>query len=631
MAIVDKSPLNMQLRVNVALGVCAACFFVIILRLYYLQILRGDFFRERSENNRLRTVYTQPPRGFVFDRDGKVLVRNRPSFNIDLVVEDAPDPKATLETLADVLHMDRATLVERGAGAGRRTKFEPRLILKDVSRDVVAQVVAHRYRLPGIVVDVVPAREYLYGEFASHVMGYIREITQVQLEQPFYALYRQGDLVGQFGIEYQWEEFLQGRRGVQNVIVNAMGNKIGEASFEPETAGNNLTLTIDFDVQKRADEALEGKKGGVVALHAKTGEVIAMSSAPRFDPNMFTSEITSDMWSVLKSRESLSNRTMQGGYPPGSVFKIFMAAAALNEGVTDTHEGVNCPGFLPFGGRRFGCHKRTGHGGVALREALVMSCDVYFYTIGQRLGIDTIHDYSTRFGLGLKTGVGLGPGKESAGIVPSTAWKKKYFRKVEDQKWYPGETLSVAIGQGALVTTPLQVARGVAALVNGGNLLKPYLVKQIQSDDGNFVDDNFKTEVIGSLGIPEKILKVVRDDLVGVVNDQRGTGHKAKMDKDVPVIVGGKTGTAQAATLGLGDRHAHLQDHAWFVGFAPAEDPEIVVAALIENGGHGGAAAAPVVKEVMDAYFRKKLGIPKVDPAGAEKAAAAAPARDLSD
>jgi len=573
-----------------------------VVRLWYLQIIHGEFFRDRSENNRLRTIYLPSPRGLIFDRNGELLVRNRPSFNIDLVVEDSPDPKKTVEVLAEIVGEDPQLLFERLSKQTKRRRFEPKILLRDISRDMVGRISAQRHRLPGIIVSVVPRREYVRGDFASHVVGYIREISQEQLKSQTYRGYRMGDDVGQAGIESDLERYLRGERGSQAVIVNAMGNKIGEAFFQPEIPGTNVTLTIDTKVQLVADKLLEGKKGAIVVMDVRSGDILAMSSGPRFDPNIFTSEISKEDWSDLTSskEDKLSNRVVQGAYPPGSVFKIFVATAALADGVVTTDEHMTCNGALQFGTRSFRCHKHSGHGSVDLFDSIVQSCDVFFYTIGQRLGVDRIHHYARDvFGFGQPTGLGLGD--ESAGLIPSTQWKQEYFRNPEDKRWYPGETLPVAIGQGAVTTTPLQVARALAAFVNGGNLLKPRIVKQLVASDGRVIQQvSDQPEDVGKVNLKPWVFEQVKRAMVGVVEDKRGTGHRAALPKESGISVGGKTGTAQVASRESGSKR---EDHAWFAGYAPADKPQIVAVAILENSGHGGAVAAPIVREVMAAYF----------------------------
>lgn len=622
---VERGGVNLQFRVAVALGIVGALMLVLVLRLWSLQVLRNEYYMTLSEQNRLREVYIPPTRGIIMDRHGRVLAKNRPSFNVEFVAEDCPEPERVMNDLAELLSMDPTLLRTRSMQAGRRRKFEPRLLAKDVTRDQIARVAANRYRLPGVVINVVPTREYVYGEFAAHVLGYIREITRGQLDQAAYAEYRQGDQIGQYGLEARWERELQGRRGIQHVVVNAMGTRTGEASFQSDIPGKNLTLTLDYDLQRAAEEALHDQKGAIVAMDARSGEVLALSSHPGFDPNIFAGEIDTALWRDLTTGPGrrLNNRAVQGVYPPGSVFKVFMSVAGLAEAVIDPRERVECPGYLPFGGRNFRCHKRSGHGSVALYEALVQSCDVYYYTLGNRLGVDRIHDYATRFGLGRPTELELTD--EARGLIPSSEWKRRAnARNPANQRWFPGETLSVAIGQGAVTTTPLQITRGIAALVNGGKVMKPYLVREVASPDGGYRDADFAPEVLSTIELDPKIVHEVVDAMVGVVNDKHGTGRRAQL-KGVPLPVGadgghgrkegeeqwlyppitvaGKTGTAQVISLDATTKHDAHEDHAWFSAFAPAENPEIVVTALIENGGHGGVTAAPAVQQVMTAYF----------------------------
>lgn len=595
MAAVEKNGLNIQVRVRRAFVIVCVSFLVVVATLWYLQVVHGAHYRERSENNRLRAVFVPPPRGVILDRNGSVLVKNRPSFNVELVLEDCPDPERVVTRLAEIVGTDAAEIRGRLASQGARRRYEPKILLKDIDRDLVGRVMAQRYDLPGVVVNVTPTRDYPHGKTAAHVLGYIREISQPQLESDRYKEYRRGDIIGQFGVESTLEPQLRGKRGVEFVVVNATGSRIGESSFEPATPGGDVALTIDLPTQRAADEAFRDKTGAVVALSPKTGEILALTSSPAFDPNIFTSELESATWRELTTGRArpMTNRAVQGTYAPGSVFKMIVAAAALAEGVTDPAERIFCPGYLQFGGRPFKCHKHAGHGAVNLYDALVQSCDVYFYTVGQRLGVDRIHDYATRFGLGQSTGVDLV--HEARGIIPSTEWKRTFFKNPANKKWFPGETLSVAIGQGAVTTTPLQLAQAMAALVNGGFITRPSLVR----------DEKNEPQKRRSIGVEAKVRSVVADALVGVVADPRGTGHRARLPVDLGVSVGGKTGTAQVVSLEKAGNHAHLADNAWFVGFAPADDPQIVVAALVENGGHGGSAAAPVVRAVMEAFFRR--------------------------
>ena len=598
----ERQAINITPRILGAFSVVVVCLAGLVVRLWYLQIEQGDFFRDRSENNRLRTLYIAPARGLIRDRNGEVLVRNRPSFNVELVTEDSPDPASTVAVLAEIVGQDPSELQQRLSKQGKRRRFEPKLLLRDVSRDLVGQISAQKHRLPGITISSVPTRDYPFGELSSHVFGYIREVSGEQLKSPAFSGYMMGDVVGQYGVESEMERYLRGERGTQSIVVNALGSKIAESFRNPDKPGSDITLTLDRRIQVAADEALNGLKGAIVVMDVRSGDILALASAPRFAPSMFTSEIGKDAWADLidPKANKLSNRALQGAFPPGSVFKIFVAAAALSEGVISPEEKIFCPGYLQFGKRAFKCHKHSGHGSVNLFDAIVQSCDVYFYVVGQRLGIDRIFRYAHDiFGFGEPTH--LMDIDESDGVVPSTKWKETYFKKPEDQKWYPGETLSVAIGQGAVTTTPIQVARGLAAVVNGGKLLKPRIVQKIVAGDGRILlQAPAAPEVLQNVAIEPEVLERLKGAMVGVVEHRRGTGHQAALPEEFQIGIGGKTGTAQVASRESGVKD---EDHAWFAGYAPARNPEVVVVALVENGGHGGVAAAPLVRKVLAAYF----------------------------
>lgn len=602
LAQMERSGFNPQRRALIALLVFSVGMALVVVRLWYLQIVRGTFFLDQSENNHRRTIFVQPARGEITDRNGTVIAKNRPSFNIELVTEDAKDPKATLRELAAILKRDPEVLISRLANQNKRKRYEPKLIVSDVTRDEVALVSAQRYRLPGVVVNVYPAREYLYNERAAHVVGYVREVTKDQLTRPEYGGYRQGDVVGQYGVEAKWERLLQGQRGRQDVIVNAVGARIGELSFTPDQPGHITELTIDMRLQQVADEALAGRSGAVVAMDPNTGEILALTSAPAFDPNIFTRELDPAVWQDISrgKGKKLNNRAVQGAYPPGSTFKSFMVVAGLAEGVITPTEKIFCPGFYRFGNRSYGCHKKTGHGYVNLEEALIQSCDVYFYVLGQRLGIDRIHDWASKFGFGSITGINLV--NEVPGIVPSTAWKRRYFRKEADKRWYPGETLSVAIGQGATTVTPLQLARGLSALVNGGKLLQPYVVKRVISSENGVVIEQYEPKIVGTIDAPKIAIDMSKKAMEGVVNNPKGTGRNAIVP-GANFKVAGKTGTAQVVSLEMTSKHQHFNDHAWFMAYAPADNPKLVVSIIVENAGHGGAEAAPIARKLFETYF----------------------------
>jgi penicillin-binding protein 2 len=595
---------NLGLKIRVSTFVVFTCFGILLCRLWYLQVVLGNYFQKRSENNRVQTIYVPAPRGIIADRDGRVVANNRPSYDLQITREDIDDVKATLKLLAEILREPLSDIEARYAKAlSQARRFEPVTLSRDLDRSTVAKLSANRFKLPGVSINVVPTRNYIFGSFASHVFGYLREINLAQLEAPEFTHYKVGDMVGQTGVEKTWEHYLQGKRGRKRVVVNALGSRVGQLSGDSESKGNTVQLTIDFDVQREAEKQLEKKSGAVVAMNPNTGEILALASAGSYNPNVFSGNLSQATWKDLSQGQKLSNRAIQGAYPPGSVFKVIMAVAGLAEGVISEHDSVHCPGYYYFARRRYGCWKKGGHGKVSLHKALVSSCDTYFYQLGQRLGIDQIHKYATLFGLGERTYINLPD--ERSGLIPSRQWKKSAFRDPRNQIWFPGETLSVAIGQGAVTVTPLQLARATALLVNGGKLVKPQVASAILSSDNEVLFERPEFQDAQQVAIPSNILSKVSHHLEGVVEEVGGTASLARMPKAWNIRVGGKTGTAQVADLKYHKKAKRFEDHAWFVGYAPANEPEIVVATLVENGGHGGSAAAPIVGNVLKTYFKK--------------------------
>lgn len=578
------------------------CFSFIVLRLWYLQVMQGDYFRNRSENNRIRTRYLPAPRGFILDRYGKILVSNKPSYNIEYIPEDVVDFKDSIRELSKIIQISEEEIygsIEKFQS--KRKRFEPKIILKNVEFKTLTKVIANIHSLPGITYSVVPKRKYLYNDFASHILGYVREISSKQLGQAEYARYHPGEIVGKYGIEASQENYLQGKRGVQGVIVNARGTKISESYFEPEQTGHNVYLTIDFYLQELAESLLENRRGVLLLMSVKTGEIYAMASKPGFDLNVFTREITSKEWKeLLRNPENrLTNRGTQGLYPPGSLFKPIIAAAALKEGEIDTIEKIYCNGLFRIGkNAKFRCHKRSGHGNENLIEALSHSCNVFFYDVGQRLGIDRISSYAEMFGLGKATEIfGL---KENLGVVPSRAWKKEHFKHRSQQRWYPGETPSVSVGQGSLRVTPLQLARAYAVFATKGYLIRPNIVKSISAQEGAFSDTISET-VREKLPISKEIFNKIEEGLVKVINE--GTGKNAQLLESLNIQVAGKTGTAQIKSFIEEENISKEETHAWFAGYAPVKKPEVVIVSLVETGGHGGEIAAPLARKLLEAYF----------------------------
>lgn len=583
-----------------------AVFGLLLLRLAYLQISLGDYYRSLSENNRVRIESLRPIRGVIVDRSGEILVDNRPSFDLVVVPEDAGDLSVTLANLSHFLGESGENGIAKALSAASiRRPFEAVTLERGVDWATVVAVESHRIDLPGVSLRVGPQRRYRYKLFASPLLGYVGEISRSELEQS--DGYRMGDLIGKAGIERALELYLHGRSGGRQVEVDAFGRQLRVLSEVPPVAGDTVVLAIDADLQRAAERALGEHEGAVVVMDVNTGEILAMASKPGFDPNWFAQGVTREQWSELVRNplRPLNNRAVLGLYPPGSTFKVVMAAAALEEGVIGPQTEFFCGGGLWVGTRRFRCWRSGGHGRVNVMRALIESCDVFFYEVGQRLGVDRIAEYAHRLGLGRKTGIDLPA--EKPGLIPTTRWKRRRL----GQPWFPGETISVAIGQGYVLVTPLQMAQLTAAIANGGRLLRPRLVKRVETVDGRVVWDPGDVEG-KDVGLSSRNLELIRKAMLGVVNTARGTGQAARLEtfgREQEIEVAGKTGTAQASAAGGGrgsqrDWKRELRDHAWFVAFAPFGQPQVAIAVLVEHAGeHGGRVAAPIAREVLANYF----------------------------
>lgn len=588
---------SLHARIGVIGLVIAVTLTILTLRLWRLQILDGENLRTMSESNRLRLIRTPPLRGVIYDRRGQMLVDNRPSYDVVLVPEDTPDLQKTVESVSKYIAAGENFSGKIAQRDLRRPSYEGVVLAKDVSWPTITAVETHQLDIPGVSIEISTRRYYPTGGFAAHLLGYVGEVSPRELAQ--FPSYRMGDLIGKFGIEKRWETTLRGKGGGQQIEVDATGKRLQVIGTMEASAGQSLVLTIEAELQRRTEELLEGREGSIVVLDVNSGEVLAMANRPVFDPNIFARGITSDEWRSLTTDtlHPLSNRAIQGQYPPGSTFKVIMAAAALEKGVVSPSTRFYCSGGLPFGRRVFHCWKKRGHGSVDLRQAIAQSCDVYFYQIGQRLGINAIAEYARKFGMGAPLGVGLD--HEASGLIPDTVWKKERL----GSPWYAGETLSVVIGQGYVTATPLQMAVVAATVANGGTVYRPHLIKRVLGDDGAAIKE-FAPEILKKTGVDSQTLQIVREGMRDVVNSRTGTGKKAMLPE---VLVAGKTGTSQviAGTKGKGTGlPRQYRDHAWFIAFAPADAPEVAVVCLLEHAGEGGgAAAAPVVKEVLSSYF----------------------------
>lgn len=580
-------------------------------RLFQLQILQGEELAGIAEGNYVRLVRLEAPRGEILDREGRVLATTRPAFGVSVMPSDLRTPDRTFAALGMLLDAEADALSERVGNPRGRRRFQPVRVAGDLPFDYWGRVEAHRFELPGVLTDVRPRRDYVGGELAAHVLGTIGEIQANQLRERAYADYRSGEVIGQSGLEKLLESHLRGRAGGRNVVVDVAGRVTRVLDERKPAPGGSVTLTLDLDLQRAAEDAFlpevlgePAKLGALVALDPRNGDVLALVSKPSFDPNGFAGGIDGETWQALVNDEwrPLQNRAIAGQYPPGSVYKAIMAAALLEDGVMRPQERVYCPGYFRLGRRVYSCWKKGGHGEVDLRRALKESCDVYFYHAGLQLGVDRIADFARSFGLGRRTGFPFGD--EKAGLVPTHAWKERRF----GEPWQKGETVSISIGQGFDLVTPMQLAVAYAAIANGGVVLEPRIVRELVDADGKVIPGK-EPVVRGHVDVAPEWLDLIRSALEAVVDEPHGTGGRARVKG---VRVAGKTGTAQVVRLqhteDLEEAEIPIKyrDHAWFVAFAPVEAPEIVVVALVEHGGHGGSAAAPVAQRVLARYFEKQ-------------------------
>jgi penicillin-binding protein 2 len=599
-------------RILILSFVVAGIFILLLLRLWHLQILSADDYRNMSENNRLRFVPVAASRGAILDRNGAVLVSNQPSFSLAVVPQEVTNKDELLDRLAKLLGLDRGEMNERWEKGKGRAKYYPIILASNISRDQVEIVEENHLRLQGVEIEMKPVREYASGVLAAHLLGYIGEISEDELGAKGFEDYNPGDYLGKNGIERSWEKELHGIDGGRQLEVDARGRVLRTISESYPTVGNGVVLTIDAKLQKVAEDAFGDQAGAAVAMNVNTGEVLAFVSKPGFDPALFSGKMPADTWKeyLEDKRHPLENKALTGQYPPGSTFKIITALAGLEDGKIDEKTTVNCSGSYELGDSTFNCWNRHGHGVTNLKKALRESCDVYFYHLGERLGVDRIAAMAKRFMLGAPMGIGLA--HEKGGMIPTSEWKLKRFAK----RWFHGETLPVAIGQGYVSMTPIQLASMIATVANEGTVYRPFLVKRIIDADGKPLKE-FKPESMGATGISPEKFRLVKQGLLAVVNEPGGTGGAARLSD---VQVAGKTGSSQVVKLRDSKQATPYQyrDHALFVAFAPYEKPEIAVAVVVEHGEHGGSAAGPITGRILRAWFDGKKPANK-KPAGLKK------------
>jgi penicillin-binding protein 2 len=582
-------------------GAVVACAALLVV-FWHLQVLRGRHYRALAENNQSRLIPVAAPRGPMLDRSGVILVENQASFSILLRPEDCPNLDTTIATLSRLLRVSESQIREKIARRG--APFQAVVVKAKASHQDVASVVARRLELPQVEVDPVPLRSYPLAASAAHTLGRVGEITERQLNTKDYGGLRTGTLIGQAGIEVSYNRFLMGREGARRVIVNSRGVEVREEKREDAVDGPRLDLTLDAGLQVAMEQAFAERTGCGVAIDPRTGAILALVSRPAFDPNDFSTGIEPSRWARLMGDPDtpLINRVIQGQYSPGSLFKIVMATAGLEEGVITPETTLFCGGQITLYDTVFHCHRAQGHGWVSLRRALADSCNVYFFQVGVKLAISRIARYAQRFGLGAATGLDLP--NEMEGLIPDPGWKQRVLGK----PWYAGETVSVAIGQGQVNVTPLQMACVAACVANGGQLPQPYVVRAIGGTPKSLPAPR-------ATGFKPETLAAIRDAMWAVVNEQ-GSGSRAQIPGH---DVCGKTGSAQVVSrerlARSGGKKEEFLPHGWFIGFAPRDNPRVAFAFLVEHGGSGGGAAAPVAQ----AFLRRVFGIEDATPVAQAK------------
>ena len=603
---------SLTMRLSVLQYLIAVVFAALAVAFWIFQIAQHQKFLEMAENNRLRRLLLPAPRGVLLDRNGKVLVENEAITNIALVREQTKDIPEVLRRLAFATGVDAQELQEIVNRRRREPSFRPIVLIENATFAQMAAVRARALELPGIITQPVPSRHYPQSDMAAHLFGYVGEITEPQLQRADYKGIEPGSIVGQAGVELAYNKELMGVDGAKAVVVNSVGREIEELESESQqpVVGRPMQLTIDADLQKATEDgfAATGFDGAAVVLDPRNGEVLSFTSRPAYDPNAFAAGIDRATWSSLINDplKPLNNRALQGTFSPGSTFKMAVGLAGLEEGIVTPDFRVFCGGGQTFYGRYFRCHKQEGHGSMNLAHAIEQSCDVYFYTVGNMLGVDRIHKWATLFGLGVKSGIDLP--NELSGLVPSTEWKAK---NTKEKKWYAGETISVSIGQGQVNVTPISLAVYTATLANGGTRVTPHLVKAI--DDGHGLKPVPTPPPQSKVEVTAEKLHAIREGMWLVVNGASGTARRAAIPgKDVC----GKTGTAQVISLqgrAAARTNRNLRDHGWFTFFAPRDNPEIAGVVFLEHGIHS-ANAASVAKHILLTYFAKKEGQPLPPP-----------------
>ena len=610
-----------RLRLSVAAVFVLVCFGILLVRFTWLQVIKHSDYAAQAEENRISVLPVVPNRGLIVDRNGVVLARNFSAYTLEITPSKLQAPlNEVIDQLANVVEIepkDRRRfrrLMEDGK------KFESIPIRTRLSDEEVARFIVNRFRFPGVEIQARLFRHYPLGETASHMIGYIGRISRrdaERIEQLEDATNYVGtEYIGKEGLEKRYETLLHGATGYEEVEVSAGGRAVRSLSRTPATPGHNLVLSVDIELQKIVEQAFGDRRGALVAIEPATGDVLAYVSMPTFDPNLFVDGIDQQSWDELNTSidKPLLNRPLIGTYPPGSTFKPYMALAALQLGKRTPSQSISDPGYFWFGNHKFRDDKVDGHGAVDMYKSIVVSCNTYYYNLANDLGIDNIHDFMKPFGFGRQTGIDLD--NERSGIMPSTTWKRNAYRRPEQKKWYAGETISVGIGQGYNAFTPLQLAHAMATLANNGVVMKPHLVKTIENSVTKERTLTVPSES-GHIPLKQEHIDFVRNAMVGVTRE----GTSARAFAGTEYISGGKTGTAQAVGIKKNEKYdarklaEHLHDHSLYIAFAPADNPRIALAVIVENAGFGAAAAAPIARLALDYYLLGKRPALPADPA----------------
>jgi penicillin-binding protein 2 len=585
-------------------------FLVLAYGLWRLQVVQSEFYAALAEKNKTREVPILAPRGKILDREGRTIVDNYPSFTALLLRDSTRDLSGDADLIAQGLHLDPKEVRDRLKKFAGTAQYQPIYLKEDITPDELAFIESHRNELPELDTIMAHRRLYPRNGFMAHLVGYVGEVSEQMLNQARWELYNPGDVVGKSGVELQYNQVLMGKNGSRQVLVNSKGKEVGELDQKPAVPGHNLKLTLDIDVQIAAEEAMGDKNGAMIAMDPRTGEILAMVSRPTFDPNDFAVRISRGEWNKLVNDpdKPLLNKAIQAQLAPGSTFKILMSVAGWQEGIAQTLN-VHCNGGATFYGRRFGCWVKTGHGAVDLTRAIYQSCDVFFYTLAEKLGIDRISKYATAMGLGQKTGIDLP--EEASGVMPSEEWKIRNFK----QKWYAGETISVGIGQGAVATTPVQLMRAISAISMDGRMVVPHVASPTGLPP-EYLETHHYTDVT-NIPINPDGFNLITDAMARVLLPE-GTAPSAHVPG---VDIAGKTGSAQIVSLAVRALHQNneaLNQNGWFVGFTPRRNPDIIVAVLFEGGEHGKLAAR-LATQVIKAYVDKQRRQPTKVASGSGK------------